>query len=39
MAAAANPVEEPAPLDDARYGESVVREFGGVPIDDPKSGR
>jgi len=39
MAAVANSVEEPAPLDDARYGESVVREFGGVPIDDPKSGR
>ena len=25
--------------DDSRYGESVVREFGGIPIDDPKGGR
>jgi DNA polymerase-3 subunit gamma/tau len=42
VAAAASPVEAPAPndpFDDARYGESVVREFGGVPIDDPKTGR
>ncbi len=37
--AAIAPETEPEDDCDGRYGESVVREFGGIPIDDPKTGR
>ena len=43
VTAPASPDPTPAPsqpVDDERYGESLVRELlGGIPIDDPKTGR